>query len=110
MEVFFFFCVWSSHTYQGVRYLSGSHLVAVRVHGGQDVNAGVMDQPHDPLVSSSVLLAEELAKLNEQLAAEHFVAVHVAHVLELRLHWGRKWRGEGGHEVKKPHRAAKRDI
>lgn len=54
------------------------------------MDARVVDQPHDPMVSSSVLLAEELAQLDEQLAAEHFVAVHVAHVLELGLHWGRK--------------------
>lgn len=76
-----------------VRYLSGGHLVAVGVHGGQDVDAGVVDQPHDPVVSRSVLLAEELAQLDEQLAAEHFVAVHVAHVLELGLHW--EGRGKG---------------
>lgn len=68
-------------------YLSGCHFVAVRVHGGQDVDACVMYQPHDAMVPSPVLLAEELGELNEQLAAEHFVAVHVAHVLKLRLHW-----------------------
>lgn len=47
--------------HQGVRYLSGSHLVPVGVHGGQDVDACVVDQPHDPMVSCSVLLAEKLA-------------------------------------------------
>lgn len=71
-----------------VQYLSGSHLVAIWVHGGQDVDACVMDQPHDPLVSGPVLLTQKLGELNEQLTAEHFVAVHVAHVLELWLHWG----------------------
>lgn len=76
-------------------YLSGSNLVAVGVHGGQDVDARVVDEVHDPLVPGPVLLAEELAELDEQLAAEHLVAVHVAHVLELGLHWGR----EGGKEV-----------
>ena len=78
---------------KGEHYLSGSHLVAVRVHGGQDVDACVVDQPHDPLVSGPILLAQKLGELNEQLAAEHFVAVHVAHVLELWLHW------EGSEEV-----------
>lgn len=78
----------SSHACRDVHYLSGSHLVAIRVHGGQDVDARVVDQRRDPVVSSSVLLAQKLGELNEQLAAEHFVAVHVAHVLELRLHWG----------------------
>lgn len=81
---------------RGVCYLSGCHLVAVGVHGGQDVDARVMNQPHDPLVSGPVLLTEELGELDEQLPAQHLVAVHVAHVLELRLHWGRKWRGVGG--------------
>lgn len=78
-------------------YLSGCHFVAVRVHGGQDVDACVMYQPHDAMVPSPVLLAEELGELNEQLAAEHFVAVHVAHVLKLRLHWrGNRVRLDGG--------------
>ncbi len=81
---------------RGVRYLSGSHLVAIRVHGGHDVYARVMDQPHDPLVSGPILLAEKLGELNEQLTAEHFVAVHVAHVLELRLHWGGSGEVKGG--------------
>lgn len=84
---------WSSRACQGAHYLSGSHFVAVGVHGGQDVDARVMYQPHDPMVCGPVLLAEKLGEFNEQLAAEHFVAVHVAHVLELWLHWGRKWRG-----------------
>lgn len=54
------------------------------------MDARVMDKVHDPGVASPVLLAEELAELDEQLAAEHLVAVHVAHVLELRLHCGRE--------------------
>lgn len=61
------------------------------------MDACVMDQPHDAMVPSPVLLAEELGELNEQLAAEHFVAVHVAHVLKLRLHWrGNRVRLDGG--------------
>lgn len=72
----------------GVHYLSGSYFVSIRVHGGQDVNACVMDQPRDPLVSCPILFAQKLGELNEQLAAEHFITVHVAHVLELWLHWG----------------------
>lgn len=80
-------------------YLFGGHLVAVRVHGGQDVDARVVDQPRDPLVSGPILLAHELAQLDEQFTAEHFVAVHVPHVLELRLHWG----GSEEAEVKKSH-------
>lgn len=63
------------------------------------MDARVVDEVHDAVVAGPVLLAEELAELDEQLAAEHLVAVHVAHVLELRLHWGRERRvsakGEG---------------
>lgn len=81
---------------QVVHYLPGSHLVAIRVHGGQDVDARVVDQRCDPVVPSSILLTEKLGELNEQLAAEHFVAVHVAHVLELRLHWGGNGKVGGG--------------
>lgn len=74
-------------------YLSGSHLVAVRVHGGQDVDARVVDEARDAVVPGPVLLTQELAELDEQLAAQHLVAVHVAHILELRLHWGGGERG-----------------
>lgn len=83
-----FWVTWCFTCTISVHYLSGSHLVAIWVHGGQDVDARVMDQPHDPLVSGPVLLTQKLGELNEQLTAEHFVAVHVAHVLELWLHWG----------------------
>lgn len=78
---------------QGIHYLSGSHLIAIGVHGGQDVDTRVMDQPRDPLVSGSILLTQKLGELNEQLTAEHLVAVHVSHILELWLHW------EGSEEV-----------
>lgn len=76
-----------TYIHQGVDYLSGSHLVAVRVHGGQDVDACIIDQSRDPLVSSSILLTKKLGELNEQFTAQYFVAVHVPHVLELWLHW-----------------------
>lgn len=101
---------WSSHACQGAHYLSGSHLVAIGVHGGQDVDARVMDKRHDPMVSSSILLTEKLGELDEQLTAEHFIAMHVAHVLELWLHWGGSGEVRGRREVKKPQSTAKRDI
>lgn len=59
------------------------------------MDARVVDQPGDALVPGPVLLAQELGELNEQLPTEDFVAVHVAHVFELRLHW-RGNRDEGG--------------
>lgn len=72
---------------QAVHYLSGCHFIAIGVHGGQDVNACVVDQPHDPLVSCQILLTQKLGELDEELPAQHFIAVHVAHILELWLHW-----------------------
>lgn len=68
-----------------------------------------MDQSHDSLVSCPILLAQKLGELDEQLTAEHFVAVHVAHVLELRLHWRGSGEVEGRCEVKKLHTAAMND-
>lgn len=69
-------CLWfflqgekSSHIYQSLHYLPGCHFIAVGVHGGQDVDACVMDQPRDPLVSGPVLLAEKLRELDEEFTA-----------------------------------------
>ena len=50
------------------------------------MDARVVDELLDAVVSGAVLLAQEGAQLDEQLAAQHLVAVHVANVLELRLH------------------------
>lgn len=101
---------WSSKICQGVYYLFGSHFIAIRIHRGQNVDACIMDQSCDSLVSCPILLAQKLGELNEQLTAEHFVAVHVAHVLELWLHWRGSGEVEGQCEVKKPHTAAMLDI
>lgn len=72
------------------QYLGGGHLVAVWVHGRQDVNARVLHQPDDALVPVAELLAQELRQLQQQLAAQHLVAVHVPHVLDFRLHCKRE--------------------
>ena len=69
-----------------VQYLSGGHLVAIRVHGRHDVNARVLDQLHDARVPVPELLAQELGQLQQQLAAQHLVAMHVPHVLDFRFH------------------------
>lgn len=75
------------------------------------MDACVVDQSRDPLVSCPVLLAQKLGELNEQLTAKHLVAMHVAHVLELRFHWRGSGEVEGGGvRLKKPHTAAVRDI
>lgn len=74
----------------GGRYLGSSgHLVAVRVHGRHDVDARVLHQPDDALVPVAELLTQELRQLQQQLTAEHLVAVHIPHVLDFRFHC--KW-------------------
>lgn len=84
-------------------YLLGSHFVPVGVHGGHDVDARVVEEAGDALAAPAVLLAQELGELQQQLAAQHLVPVHVPDVLELRLHcreqhssgtisWGWGWR------------------
>lgn len=76
-------------------YLGSSHLVAVGVHGWQDVNARVLDELDDALVPVPELLAQKLRQLQHQLAAQRFVAVHVPHILDLWFHckeekrWGK---------------------
>lgn len=72
------------------QYLGGGHLVAVRVHGRHDVNARVLHQPDDALVPVPELLTQELRELQQQLAAQHLVAVHVPHVLDFRFHCKRE--------------------
>ena len=57
----------------------------VRIHGRQDVNASRVYETHDVLVAAQVALAQLMDELDEHLATDHFVAVHVADVLELGL-------------------------
>lgn len=71
-------------------YLGSSHLVAVRVHGRQDVDAGVLDEAQDALVPVPELLAEEFRQLQQQLTAQHLVPVHVPHILDFWFHWKQK--------------------
>lgn len=68
-------------------YLLGSHFVPVRVHGGHDVDACVVDEACDPLVAPAIFLTQELGELQQQLTAQHLVPVHVPNILELWLHW-----------------------
>ena len=76
-------------------YLRGGLLETVRVHGGHEVDARVVDQVDDGLVALLVLVTQVLGQVDDQLPAHRLVAVHVADVLELRLAWDRREGEEG---------------
>lgn len=61
-----------------------STFVAVRVHGGHDVNSSAADQLGDLRVCS-VVATKVLDEVEQELSTHDLVAVHVADVLELRL-------------------------
>lgn len=64
----------------------GADLPAVGVHAGHEVDPGAVDQVPDVLVAADVAVAEVLRQVEQQLAAQDLVAVHVGDVLDLRLH------------------------
>lgn len=66
-------------------HLRSSFLEAIRVHGGHEVDAGVVDEVDDGLIAFLVLVAEVLSQVDKQLSADSLVAVHVGDVLKLRL-------------------------
>lgn len=46
-----------------------------------------VDEGLDSLVAEEILRTQVLGHVDEQLAAQHFVAMHVSHQLDLRLHY-----------------------
>ena len=60
------------------------NLIAIRVHGGHDVDAGVVDHGGQEGVMA-VVVTKQLKQQQQHLPSHHFVAVHVADVLELWL-------------------------
>lgn len=66
-------------------HLRGGFLEAVWVHGGHEVDAGIVDEVDDGLIALLVLVAKVLSQVDEQLSAHSLVAVHVGDVLKLRL-------------------------
>ena len=64
----------------------GADLPSVGVHAGHEVDPGAVDQAPDVLVAGDVAVAEVLGQVQQQLAAQHLVAVHVGDVLDLGLH------------------------
>lgn len=70
-----------------IGYLRGGNLIAVWVHGGQQVDACVVDKVLDALISQQVLRAQVLSQVDEQLPAQNFIPMHVPDQLNLRLHY-----------------------
>lgn len=62
-----------------------SHLVSIRVHGGQNMDAGGVDEGLDALVPQQILWAQVLSQVDQQLPAQDFISMHVADVLYLGL-------------------------
>lgn len=50
------------------------------------MDARVVEEAGDALAAPAVLLTQELGELQQQLAAQHLVPMHVPDVLELWLH------------------------
>lgn len=66
-------------------HLLVSSFVAIGIHGRQEVDPGLRHQPDHTLVALLVLLAQVLHEVEDELPAEHLVAVHPRHVAKLRL-------------------------
>lgn len=69
-----------------ISYLSSGQLIAVWVHGGQDVDTRGVDEHLDALVPQQVLGAQVLRQVDEKLPPQNLITMHVTHVLHLWLH------------------------
>lgn len=67
-------------------HLCSRHLVAIWVHGWQQVDAGGVQQALDAGVAQQVLRAQILGQVDEHLPSRHLVAMDVANELHLGLH------------------------
>lgn len=63
-----------------------SHLVAIWVHRRHDVNACVADQLSNLRVGA-IVPTQILYEVEHQLSTDHFIAVHVGHILKFWLTW-----------------------
>lgn len=83
VSAFVFSTLSSSQNLEGFWNLLKGHLVSVRIHGRQQVDASFFDQVDNPLVSSRVLLAQILHEVEQQLPAQSLVPVHPCDVSKL---------------------------
>lgn len=83
---------WRSHLFIVVVVIArNSHLISIRVHRRKDVDAGGVDKSLDALVPLQILCAQVLSQVDEQLAAQDFISMHVANVLHLWLNCTRSY-------------------
>lgn len=61
-----------------IGYLRCGDLIAVRVHGGQDMDACGVDDGLNPLIAQQVLGAHVLSQIYQQLSSQHLIAMHVS--------------------------------
>lgn len=59
-----------------------SDLIAIRVHGGHDVNPSVVHQLSDLRVGT-IVMTQIFDEIEQQLSSHHLISMHVAHILEL---------------------------
>lgn len=76
-------------SYSHLYYLSIGNLPSIRVHWRHDVDASVVNQLSHVGVTCLVGLTHVVRQLQQHLAPHHLIAMHIAHILELRLTW--KW-------------------
>lgn len=61
-----------------IGYLRGGDLIAVGVHGGQDMDTRGVDDGLNPLIPQQVLGAHVLSQVYQQLSAQHLIPMHVS--------------------------------
>ncbi len=58
-------------------------LIAIRVHGGQEVDSSLSHQPNDALVALLVLSTQVLHEVEDEFSANNLISVHPRHVAKL---------------------------
>jgi len=78
-----------SHTAEDIlhalEFILDRNVPAVRIHARQQMNAGSLNQVHYIRLTSQIGIAELDHELDENLATDHFIAVHVSDVFEFGL-------------------------
>lgn len=60
-----------------IGYLRSGNLIAIRIHGGQNMDACGVDEPLNSLIAQQILRAQILSQVYQQLPAKNLVSMHV---------------------------------